>query len=359
MGLHFNVSLRSCAAPPAGRRLLMVGTSWLVLSSPCFVALANDNATSDQPAPEYSVRLSVINGGAPRGAGQTDQQNASLPANVAEPFTSERPELDPSRWRFAGQDTSNDSPEQSVPSQGTPIAGDFNGDGKSEIGFFVDGQWFIDLNGNGQWDQSDLWALLGQAGDQPVVGDWDGDGKADIGVFGLDPSGKENTQEAGLPDANNDQPSGLTSATSGDPTRPTRLLKRGVDGAVRSDAVEHVLFYGSEGGKIVAGDFNGDGIDTFAIFRDGRWLVDVDGDGQFTTNDYTWDFGQAGDLPVVGDFNSDGSDDLGVYRDGLWLFTDGDGEGDIAFQLGSAKTTPVVGDWDGDGQDEGAVYLGW
>ena len=27
---------------------------------------------------------------------------------------------------------------------------------------------------------------LGGAGDQPLVGDWDGDGKSDIGVFGLD-----------------------------------------------------------------------------------------------------------------------------------------------------------------------------
>ena len=52
---------------------------------------------------------------------------------------------------------------------------------------FLDGEWFIDINGNGRWDEEDIWLKLGTKGDQPVVGDWDGDGKDDIGIFG--PSG--------------------------------------------------------------------------------------------------------------------------------------------------------------------------
>ena len=31
----------------------------------------------------------------------------------------------------------------------------------TDIGVFIDGQWFLDLNGNGQWDEGDLWAKLG------------------------------------------------------------------------------------------------------------------------------------------------------------------------------------------------------
>ena len=33
-----------------------------------------------------------------------------------------------------------------------PITGDWNGDGKAEIGVFVNGIWYLDFNGNGDWD---------------------------------------------------------------------------------------------------------------------------------------------------------------------------------------------------------------
>ena len=65
-----------------------------------------------------------------------------------------------------------------------PVTGDFNGDGVTDIGVFIDGQWFLDLNGNGQWDEGDLWAQLGTQDDLPVTGDWDADGKTDIGIYG-------------------------------------------------------------------------------------------------------------------------------------------------------------------------------
>ena len=65
-----------------------------------------------------------------------------------------------------------------------PVVGDWNGDGKSKVGVFLGGQWFLDLNGDGTWDAGDLWAQLGEDGDFPITGDWDGDGKTDIGVFG-------------------------------------------------------------------------------------------------------------------------------------------------------------------------------
>jgi hypothetical protein len=51
-----------------------------------------------------------------------------------------------------------------------PVAGDWDGTGTSKIGIFdpSTGEWFIDLNGNGQWVRFSF----GQAGDIPVVGKW-------------------------------------------------------------------------------------------------------------------------------------------------------------------------------------------
>ena len=47
---------------------------------------------------------------------------------------------------------------------GIPVTGDWNGDGTTKIGVFIDGRWFLDLNGNGVWDEGDLWAKLGTRG---------------------------------------------------------------------------------------------------------------------------------------------------------------------------------------------------
>ncbi|MGE5307329.1 MAG: InlB B-repeat-containing protein [Alphaproteobacteria bacterium] len=58
-----------------------------------------------------------------------------------------------------------------------PVVGDWDGTGTSKIGVFrpATGEWFLDLNGNGQWDGTDVdkyVAGFGQAGDLPVVGKW-------------------------------------------------------------------------------------------------------------------------------------------------------------------------------------------
>jgi hypothetical protein len=69
-----------------------------------------------------------------------------------------------------------------------PVVGDWTGTGTEEIGLFVPskGAWYLDRNGDGNWDGCRVDKCLGTfgtRGDLPVVGDWDGTGKVRIGVF--------------------------------------------------------------------------------------------------------------------------------------------------------------------------------
>ena len=68
-----------------------------------------------------------------------------------------------------------------------PVVGDWMGDGASKIGIYRNGQWFLDANGNGKWDGCGIdrciEAFGGLPGDLPVVGDWAGNGSSKIGFY--------------------------------------------------------------------------------------------------------------------------------------------------------------------------------
>ncbi len=156
----------------------------------------------------------------------------------------------------------------------------------------------------------------GIRGDQPVTGDWDGDGKTDIGIFGRAWRSDSSAlaSEPGLPDAEN--------ATRGERknARPSlaslgnwRLMQHTSKAAVRADTIDHVFQFGASGDRVVVGDWSGDGIDTVGVFRHGHWVLDIDGDGRFTSRDVAFDLGRADALPVAGDFNGDGVDEVGVF----------------------------------------------
>jgi hypothetical protein len=66
----------------------------------------------------------------------------------------------------------------------------------------------------------------------------------------------------------------------------------------------------------VVGDFNGDGVDDIGVYRNGKWIIDTNGNHRVDATDKVFELGGAGDKPVVGDWNDDGTDDPGVYHPG-------------------------------------------
>jgi len=308
--------------------------------------------------------LSIVNAGQPRqtSGGTSEMKVAST---AGSPTAWSETKMDEGRWEIADSTTGKALRRiQFGLSQAIPLVGDFNGDGKAELAVYQDGIWFIDLNGNGQWDDGDLWIRLGSQADTPVVGDWDGDGKTDIGIFGPAWPGDDQAiaHEPGLPD--------FANATRGIPknippevdnaARGWRTLQLTSRGPLRSDLIDHVFAFGHEGHIPVTGDWNGDGVTNIGLFRDGNWWLDTNGNGRWDAEDSIVSFGQPGDRPVVGDWNGDGIDDLGVWRGGVFVM-DNDGNRrltavDRVFQLGGPQDVPLAGDFNGDGIDDLVVY---
>jgi protocatechuate 3,4-dioxygenase beta subunit len=112
-----------------------------------------------------------------------------------------------------------------------PVAGDWNGDGVTNIGVFRNGLWLLDADGDGRWSEGDRQVKLGSPGDVPVVGDWNGDGRTKLGVY----------------------------------RKGTWYLDTNGDGVL--DARDKVFQLGSPGDIPVVGDWNGDGIDEVGVVR--------------------------------------------------------------------------------------------
>ncbi len=118
---------------------------------------------------------------------------------------------------------------------------------------------------------------------------------------------------------------------------------------------ERIERYGQPGAWPVAGDWDGDGLDTIGVFQQGVFYLHGAGKAE---EELVVEFGQAGDVPVVGDWDGDGVDTVGVYREGHFLLRNSNQSGppDLIVQLGSVGDLPLAGDWDGDGQVTVGVY---
>ncbi len=125
------------------------------------------------------------------------------------------------------------------------------------------------------------------------------------------------------------------------------------------------LVYGMPGDRGLGGDWDGDGVDTIGVFRQGMFLLrnsNITG-----VADLSFAFGIATDLPVVGDWNGDGVVTAGVYRNGIFFLRNSNASGapDMMLNLGMPGDVPIAGDWTRQGfatvgvfrPSNGALYL--
>ena len=141
------------------------------------------------------------------------------------------------------------------------------------------------------------------------------------------------------------------------------ILDKDGDGSFTS-GLDRDFPLGFPGATPVQGDWNGDGSADVGVYANGFWFLDFNGNGVWdgSTVDRQFPFGWNGATPLVGDWNGDGRDSVGVYASGFW-FLDSDGDSvwdgpsiDMQAAFGWTGATPVVGDWNGDGRDQIGIY---
>jgi hypothetical protein len=217
---------------------------------------------------------------------------------------------------------------------GVPVVGDWNGSGKAKLGLFVPetSQWFLDANGNGIWEDCGVDACVeafGQSTDLPAVGQWTTTPGDWIGVF-----------------------------------RPSEakwyldLNRNGVLNGCRTDACPSFSNY-VNGDIAVAGDWTGSGNTQLGLFRPstGEWFLNRNGNRAWNgckKDTCIASFGRIGDFPIVGDWNGTGISKIGVARPttGEWLLDlNGNGKWDgptvdiYISGYGEEGDIPVVGRW--------------
>jgi parallel beta-helix repeat protein len=178
-----------------------------------------------------------------------------------------------------------------------PVSGDWNNDGKSEIGVFRNSThtFYLDYNANGVWNvpPADRQYNFGLSGDLPISGDWNNDRKSEIGVY-------RNSTKLFYLDYNG-------------------------NGVWNGSVVDRQYNFSSKSGDLpVSGDWNNNGISEIGVFRNSTHMFYLDYNGNGVWNgsvvDRQYNFGLSGDLPITGDWNNNGISEIGVYRNSTKLF---------------------------------------
>ena len=202
-----------------------------------------------------------------------------------------------------------------------PVVGDWDGSGRTELGFYKGGTWWLQTASGVETFS------FGFTGSNvfPVVGDWNGDGKTEVGVY------------------------------------CNGAWFRDVDGSHTWDATNQAdlayLGWNDNGTNTVIpvpGNWAGDGKTEMGVYCNGVWFLDSTGSGKWDGTHSYWGWSNSQLVPVVGNWSDSGlKDQFAVYNQGVW-FRDADGTHtwDAANQAalayyGWSGTQPVVGYWAG------------
>jgi hypothetical protein len=254
--------------------------------------------------------------------------------------------------------------------------------GADKVGVFRNGYyWVLDSNGNQQFaNPPDADFAFGQNGDQPLTGDWNGDGKAEVGIyrpsngtFYLDYDGNsvfslpaDRQYNLGVGMVGGDL--AVVGDWNGDGKAKIGLFRQGffwildLDGSgVYSSGTDTAFAFGGDPGDVpVVGKWGGTSKSEVGIFRQGFfWILDwngnrtIDNVNQGGGDQAFPSGGLPGDVPVVGDWNGNGISKPGVFRAGYFWVLDVNGDHqftaappDLAFAFGGlAGDKPMAGDW--------------
>ena len=118
------------------------------------------------------------------------------------------------------------------------------------------------------------------------------------------------------------------------------------------------FYFGVPGDTPLLGDWDCDGIDTVALYRESTGLVYLRDSNDFGVGEVSFYFGIPGDVPIAGDWDGDGCDTLGIFRSGRFFLgnTLETSVADIDFFFGVPGDQPFAGDFNGDGRDTVGVY---
>ncbi|MGI9648505.1 MAG: hypothetical protein ACR2OI_08305, partial [Acidimicrobiia bacterium] len=88
-----------------------------------------------------------------------------------------------------------------------------------------------------------------------------------------------------------------------------------------SDGRVSSFYFGVPGDTPLLGDWDCDGIDTVALYRESTGFVYLRNSNDFGVGQNSFFFGNPGDMPIAGDWDGDGTDTVAVHRDQAnWVF---------------------------------------
>jgi murein DD-endopeptidase MepM/ murein hydrolase activator NlpD len=204
-----------------------------------------------------------------------------------------------------------------------PITGDWNGDGRTDIGLRRVSTGMFYLRTGPDWETQFVdWGSGAGPDLQPVTGDWDGDGRTDIG---------------------------LRRVSTGEFYFRTRATGWGLTSVPWPAGAGKDL-------QPITGDWDGDGGTDIGLRRvsTGTFFLRTRASGWATTS-VAWSSGAGTDLQAItGDWDGDHRADIGLRRisTGMFYFrtrSTGWGQTSLSWSAGGGKDLqPLTGDWNGD-----------